>query len=128
MRVLTDADVDRVPMARLVAAVREQIIADAQGEAVAPPRHVVPFREGSLVFTIGGDRRLAGFRAYQTFGRPGHATDTQVVAAWDQVKTEMIGSAPSRLPIAMPIISVFTWSQAATTCVSVAWPGLPKVW
>lgn len=93
MRVLTDADVDRVPMARLVAAVREQIIADAQGEAVAPPRHVVPFREGSLVFTIGGDRRLAGFRAYQTFGRPGHATDTQVVAAWDQVKTEMIGMA-----------------------------------
>jgi ornithine cyclodeaminase/alanine dehydrogenase-like protein (mu-crystallin family) len=93
MRVLSDADVDRVPMARLVAAVREQIIADAQGEAVAPPRHVVPFREGSLVFTIGGDRRLAGFRAYQTFARPGHSADTQVVAAWDQVKAEMLGLA-----------------------------------
>lgn len=93
MRILSDADVDRVPMARLVAAVREQIIADAQGEAVAPPRHVVPFREGSLVFTIGGDRRLAGFRAYQTFGRPGHANDTQVIAAWDQLKAEMIGMA-----------------------------------
>lgn len=91
MRVLSDADVDRVPMARLVAAVREQIIADAQGEAVAPPRHVVPFREGSLVFTIGGDRRLAGFRAYQTFAKPGHSADTQVIAAWDQVKAEMLG-------------------------------------
>ena len=93
MRVLTDADVDRVPMARLIAAVREQIIADAQGEAVAPPRHVVPFREGSLVFTIGGDRRLAGFRAYQTFKRPGHDDDNQVIAAWDQMKAEMIGMA-----------------------------------
>jgi ornithine cyclodeaminase/alanine dehydrogenase-like protein (mu-crystallin family) len=93
MRILTDADVDRLPLAPLIAAVRTQIIADARGEAVAPPRHFVDFADGSLVFTIGGDKRLAGFRAYQTFAKPGHAQDDQIIAAWDQQTGEMLGLA-----------------------------------
>lgn len=93
MRILTDADIERVPLAPLLAAVRAQIVADAAGAAVAPPRHIVPFADGRLVFTIGGDRSIAGFRAYQTFARPGHPADDQVVAAWDQASGEMLGLA-----------------------------------
>lgn len=93
MRVLSDADIDRVPLAPLIAAVRAHIVADAAGSAVAPPRHVVGFGEGDLVFTIGGDSRIAGFRAYQTFAKPGHPADDQVVTAWDQASGEMLGLA-----------------------------------
>lgn len=93
MRILTDADIDRMPLAPLIAAVRAQIVADAEGKAVAPPRHVAPFADGRLVFTIGGDQSIAGFRAYQTFAKPGHPADDQVVAAWDQASGEMLGLA-----------------------------------
>jgi alanine dehydrogenase len=93
MRILSDVDIDRVPIAPLVAAVRAQIIADVNGEAVAPPRHIVSFAQGGLVFTIGGDRQIAGFRAYQTFAKPGHPADDQIIAAWDQDTGEMLGLA-----------------------------------
>jgi ornithine cyclodeaminase/alanine dehydrogenase-like protein (mu-crystallin family) len=93
MRILSDPDVERLPLAPLIAAVRAHIIADAMGEAVAPPRHFVDFADGSLVFTIGGDKRLAGFRAYQTFAKPGHPQDDQIIAAWDQQTGEMLGLA-----------------------------------
>jgi ornithine cyclodeaminase len=93
MRILSDADIDRLPLPPLVAAVRAHIIADAKGETVAPPRHFVHFGEGDLVFTIGGDSRIAGFRAYQTFAKPGHPADDQVIAAWDQATGEMLGLA-----------------------------------
>lgn len=93
MRILTDADIDRVPLAPLIAAVRAQIVADAEGGAVAPPRHISPFGDGGLVFTIGGNAELAGFRAYQTFQKPGHDADDQVIAAWDRTNGEMLGLA-----------------------------------
>lgn len=94
MRILTDDDIDRVPLAPLIAAVRKQIVADAGGQAVAPPRHLVPFGKGNLTFTIGGDQSIAGFRAYQTFaGRHGGPDEHQVVAAWDQSTGEMFGLA-----------------------------------
>lgn len=93
MRILTDADIERVPLAPLIAAVRAQIVSDAAGETVAPPRHIVRFGAGELVFTIGGDSKIAGFRAYQTFARPGHPADDQVIAAWDQQSGEMLGLA-----------------------------------
>jgi ornithine cyclodeaminase len=60
---------------------------------VAPPRHIVEFGNGDLVFTIGGDRDVAGFRAYQTFARPGHPADDQVIAAWERSTGEMLGLA-----------------------------------
>ena len=93
MRILNDADIDRLPLAPLIAAVRAHIVADAKGQAVAPPRHIVGFGNGNLIFTIGGDRRLAGFRAYQTFAKPGHPADDQVIAAWDRDTGEMLGLA-----------------------------------
>lgn len=93
MRILSDADIERVPFAPLIAAVRAHIIADAAVETVAPPRHNVRFREGDLVFTIGGDSKIAGFRAYQTFAKPGHPVDDQLIAAWDQASGEMLGLA-----------------------------------
>jgi ornithine cyclodeaminase/alanine dehydrogenase-like protein (mu-crystallin family) len=93
MRILTDADIERVPLAPLLAAVRAHLAADAASEAVAPPRHIVRFGEGELIFTIGGDRSIAGFRAYQTFAKPGHPADDQVIAAWDQASGEMLGLA-----------------------------------
>jgi ornithine cyclodeaminase/alanine dehydrogenase-like protein (mu-crystallin family) len=93
MRILSDADIDNVPLAPLIAAVRAHIVADAASETTAPPRHFVRFGEGDLVFTIGGDRKIAGFRAYQTFAKPGHPADDQLIAAWDQATGEMLGLA-----------------------------------
>ena len=71
MRILNDAEIDQLPLQPLIVAVRAHIIADAKGDTVAPPRHIVGFGNGDLIFTIGGDQRLAGFRAYQTFAKPG---------------------------------------------------------
>ena len=93
MRILNDDEIDSLPLAPMISAVRAHIVADATGETVAPPRHVVEFDAGALLFTIGGDRRLAGFRVYQTFAKPGHPSDDQIVAAWDQRSGEMIGLA-----------------------------------
>ena len=93
MRILTDDDIDRLPLAPMISAVRAHIAADATGQTIAPPRHVVNFDAGALLFTIGGDRNLAGFRVYQTFAKPGHPHDDQIVAAWDRRTGEMIGLA-----------------------------------
>jgi ornithine cyclodeaminase len=93
MRILRDSDLDGLDLRPLIAAVRAQIVADAMGETTAPPRHVVPFERGTLTFTIGGDRTLAGFRAYQTFAGRHGGEEHQVIAAWHQETGEMLGVA-----------------------------------
>lgn len=93
MRILNDTEIDSLPLQPLISAVRAHIIADAKAETVAPPRHIVGFGNGDLIFTIGGDQHLAGFRAYQTFAKPGHPADDQVIAAWDRQTGEMLGLA-----------------------------------
>jgi ornithine cyclodeaminase/alanine dehydrogenase-like protein (mu-crystallin family) len=93
MRILNDTDIDSLPLQPLIAAVRAHIIADAEGQTVAPPRHIVGFGNGDLIFTIGGDQHLAGFRAYQTFAKPGHSGDDQIIVAWDRQTGDMLGLA-----------------------------------
>jgi ornithine cyclodeaminase/alanine dehydrogenase-like protein (mu-crystallin family) len=93
MRILNDTDIDSLTLQPLIAAVRAHIIADAEGQTVAPPRHIVGFGNGDLIFTIGGDQHLAGFRAYQTFAKPGHSGDDQIIVAWDRRTGDMLGLA-----------------------------------
>jgi ornithine cyclodeaminase len=90
MRILTDEDLADPPIALMRQAVADYIVADARGKATSPPRHVVDFGEGELIFTIGGAGDLAGFRVYQTFAKPGNPADTQLVAAWGRESAELV--------------------------------------
>ncbi|MEX1179819.1 MAG: ornithine cyclodeaminase family protein [Cucumibacter sp.] len=93
MLILTDRDLADPPIPRIRDAIARTIAADARGEAVAPPRHIVDFGTGGLIFTIGGAAGIAGFRAYQSFAKPGNPADIQIVAAWDQRSAELIAVA-----------------------------------
>jgi len=89
VRIFADRDLNDPPLAAMRAAIARYVAADARGETVSPPRHVVEIGDGSLVFTIGGGHGIAGFRVYQTFAKPGNPADTQIVAAWDQASAEL---------------------------------------
>lgn len=91
MRILTEEELNNVPMSILVDAVRAQIVADAEGRAVAPPRHHVDFGEGGLTFTCGGNDELAGFRVYDTFPKPDGVDEDQVVIAFDRASAKLKG-------------------------------------
>lgn len=93
MRIFTDQDLEDPPLGEMRQAIAATITADARAEAVAPPRHVVDFGTGGLVFTIGGPSDLAGFRVYQTFAKPGNPADTQIVAVWSRQSAELLGVA-----------------------------------
>lgn len=82
--VLDDAQIDKVPLHLILDAVRDHLIADARGDAVAPPRHYSSFPAGSIVFTVGGNARLAGFRTYETFVSGDRAGEDEITAVWDQ--------------------------------------------
>lgn len=73
-------------------AVEATLLARAQGQAVSPPRHHVPFPgRGDLVFTVGGvlgERPLAGFRVYETFEGAEHS---QLVAVWSADDAKLKG-------------------------------------
>lgn len=92
-QVLTDAQIEQVPMGSIMPAVREHLIADAQGKAVSPARHHVSFENGQIVFTIGGSQSLAGFRAYETFSSPDRSGEDQIVAVWDRENCRLKGIA-----------------------------------
>lgn len=82
MKILRDEDLeDRGLMAVAIDALEAAFRARAANRLVSPPRHQVSFPgRGDLVFTIGGvlgDKPLAGFRVYETFGGA-----DQVVAVW----------------------------------------------
>lgn len=91
MRILTEAELNKVPISLLVNAVRSQIVADAEGRAVAPPRHRVDFGDGGLTFTCGGNDSVAGFRVYDTFPKPDSAAEDQVVLAYDRATAKLKG-------------------------------------
>lgn len=91
MRILTETELNNVPMSILVDAVQAQILADAEGRAVAPPRHHVDFGEGGLTFTCGGNSELAGFRVYDTFPKPDGMDEDQVVIAFDRARAKLKG-------------------------------------
>jgi ornithine cyclodeaminase len=90
-RILSDAEIDLVPMDMILRVVRAHLLADARGEATSPPRHYVPFPTGSIAFTVGGNGRIAGFRAYETFSGGSRITEDQIVVLWDQVSCRMRG-------------------------------------
>lgn len=83
MRVLRDADLERVSMVTIVDAIRAFVVADARGLATSPPRQGVDFPDGRIVFTSGGLGDLAGFRAYETFRAPYRGGEDQIVAVWN---------------------------------------------
>lgn len=93
MRILTDADIDRVPLRVISDAVRAHIVADAQGEASAPPRHVVNMGRGEISLTVGGGSNYAGFRAYETFHSADTTQEEQVVAGWNPNTGKLFGLA-----------------------------------
>jgi ornithine cyclodeaminase/alanine dehydrogenase-like protein (mu-crystallin family) len=90
MIILTDDDVDLLrDMPVALEAVEAALRTKAVGGLVAPPRHGVGFPgSGKLLFTIGGDARVAGFRVYDTFAGPAH---TQVTAVWSTETAELLG-------------------------------------
>ncbi|BFI95788.1 MAG: hypothetical protein RSP_12980 [Rhodanobacter sp.] len=83
MEVLTDNEVADVPISAFIEPVADFVIADFMGETTAPPRHAVDFHTGKIVFTTGGNDRLAGFRAYESFASRQRTNEQQIVAAWD---------------------------------------------
>jgi ornithine cyclodeaminase/alanine dehydrogenase-like protein (mu-crystallin family) len=91
VRVLTDHDIDRVPFSIILGAVRQHILADFRGETVSPPRHAAEFGDGGIVFTIGGNADVAGFRAYETFQAPALEKDDQLTAVWDRATRRLSG-------------------------------------
>ena len=93
MRILTDDDLNDIPTSVFVKAVGEQIKADAAGKTVSPPRHKVDFDPGALVFTCGGNEKMAGFRVYDTFPKPANAKEDQLVVAFDRETARLKGVA-----------------------------------
>jgi ornithine cyclodeaminase/alanine dehydrogenase-like protein (mu-crystallin family) len=93
MRVLSDGDIDLVPFSVILEAVRAHILADFQGQTVSPPRHVAEFGDGGLVFTVGGNANVAGFRAYETFSNRALEKEDQLVAVWDRASRRLSGVA-----------------------------------
>lgn len=83
MEVLADEDIERIPIAVFVRPIANYVIADFEGKAKAPPRQVVDFDAGKIVFTTGGYGRLAGFRAYESFSSSQRIAEQQLVAVWD---------------------------------------------
>lgn len=80
VKILTDSDVwAGLDMHSAIAAVRRALAAHCDGTLVAPPRHGVSTGPGSLVFTVGGQGSLAGFRVYDTY--PDSKQD-QLTAVW----------------------------------------------
>ena len=89
MKLLTDADVNRFPVARAVDAMREALLLHAQGQLAAPPR----LHASGLTFTVGATAQTFGFRAYHTRDAP---HDDQLVAVWNasgQLEGVVAGSA-----------------------------------
>jgi len=93
MRILQEDELNAIPIRVYLEAVRAQIMADACGDAIAPPRHRVDFDPGALVFTCGGNKDLAGFRVYDTFPKSNGATEDQVVIAFDRKSAKLKGIA-----------------------------------
>ena len=82
MKIVTDKELeDRGLMSVAIDALEGAFFARAGDRLVSPPRYHVSFPgHGDLVFTVGGvlgDRPLAGFRIYETFGGA-----DQIVAVW----------------------------------------------
>ncbi len=93
MRVLSDHDINRVPFSIILEAVRAHVLADFFGETISPPRHIAEFGDGGVVFTIGGNAEIAGFRAYETFQQPPLEIEDQIVAVWDRATRRLSGIA-----------------------------------
>lgn len=89
--VLFDDDLRRLaPMSIAIATMRRAFQKLARGELTAPPRIRVPLRHGTLAFTVGGDRRAVGYRAYEDFGKT-TTNQRQVVAVHDAETGELQG-------------------------------------
>lgn len=95
IQVLYDAQIDQVPLSIIDRAIRDHLIEDAQGLAVAPARHGVEFPNGSIIFTTGGSGLQAGFRAYETFAMASRKSrrGDQIVVVWDRASCRLKGVA-----------------------------------
>jgi ornithine cyclodeaminase/alanine dehydrogenase-like protein (mu-crystallin family) len=93
VRILLDRDIDQVPLEAFFVALRRYLVDDANGNAVSPPRHAIDFPEGKLVFTSGGNRSIAGFRAYHRLANANRIEDSQIVAVWDRLAGTLKGVA-----------------------------------
>ena len=91
VRVLNDRDIDRVPFSVIIEAVRAHILADFRGQTISPPRHAAEFGDGGIVFTVGGNAEIAGFRAYETFSKPALENEDQLTAVWDRATRRLSG-------------------------------------
>lgn len=77
---LDDSDVERLAdMAELVRVCDSAVAQAASGQLVSPARQRVRLGQGGLVFTVGGNDELFGFRAY---GSHNDSEQEQVVAVW----------------------------------------------
>ncbi|TSA82427.1 ornithine cyclodeaminase family protein [Deinococcus detaillensis] len=89
MKLLTDADVYRFPVAQAVKSMRTALLLHASGHLTAPPR----LRAAGLTFTVGETPDAFGFRAYPNVETP---LEEQLVAVWNaqgQVEGVIVGSA-----------------------------------
>lgn len=93
MRILSDQDIDRVPLNVLNDAISAHIVADAAGDASSPPRHIVDISRGAVSLSVGGRNGYAGFRASETFHSPDAEHEEQIVAGWDTTTGNLFGIA-----------------------------------
>ncbi len=89
MRLLTDADVARFPVAEAAATMRLALRLHARSALTAPPR----IQAAGLTFTVGAGAGAAGFRVYPDVKTP---RSDQLVAVWNaegQLEGLVVGSA-----------------------------------
>ena len=80
--ILTDEDVQRLPMGMAVAKMEDAFREMAAGNLNAPPRFRVAGDGGDLVFTAGaaaGSENILGFRVYDTFPKTSTSADQKQV-------------------------------------------------
>jgi ornithine cyclodeaminase len=129
MEVLTDNDIARIPIGAFIEPIADFVVEDFAGKIVAPPRHSVGFHAGKIVFTTGGNDRLAGFRAYESFASHQRIAEQQLVAAWDThtcaLKGVHIGTRLGAIRTgALGAIAVATLAPASATICALIGTGL----
>ncbi len=88
--VLTDEHVNRYLTPTESVAVMEQVfLARANGHYSGMPRWELPFKQGTIRFTVGGANGVVGFRAYLRGRQMEH--DDQLNAVWDQSTGQLKG-------------------------------------
>lgn len=94
MDIVTDRDLEKVPMEVAISAISEFFESAKVGKVVSPPRHSVQAGDGGLTFTIGAElqsSKTIGFRVYDTYPSSSGTDTDQIVAIYSTVESQLKG-------------------------------------